>query len=237
MKTLVIIPTYNEIENIEKLINSIFLFVPQVEILIIDDNSTDGTNEYISKLTTQNKRVHKIHREKKLGLGSAYKMGFEYAVEKNYDYIFEMDADFSHNPADLPKFLEKMGDWDLVIGSRYINGISVINWPISRLLLSCFANLYARVITGVPVKDLTSGFKCYKREVIKEILYHKIHSDGYGFQIETVFWAYRKNFKIYEMSIIFIDRVLGRSKMTKEIVREAFWLVWKLRIFSILKRK
>lgn len=234
MRVLVIVPTYNEIENIKNLINSIFSYVPSANILVIDDNSQNGTAEYVEELSKNNNSVKVIHRSKKLGLGSAYRVGFEYAIKGNYDYIFEMDADFSHNPKDIPRFLEEVKNCDLVVGSRYLNQISVVNWPLSRLLLSYFANFYARIITGIPIRDLTSGFKCYRLKVIKEISTKHIHSEGYGFQIETVFWAYRKKFKVREIPIVFTDRLEGSSKMSKNIVWEAFWLVWKLRAIKLL---
>lgn len=237
MKNLIIIPTYNEIENIEKLLHTVWSFIPDIHILIVDDNSPDGTGEYIKQLSNKDSRVHIIQRSTKLGLGTAYKEGFKYAIEKEYDYIFEMDADFSHNPSELPKFIDKMKDYDLVIGSRYVTGISVINWPLSRLILSSFANIYARKMTGVPVKDLTSGFKCYSRKVLETLPFDRIQSDGYGFQIETVFWAYRKRFKLYELPIVFVDRMQGTSKMSKHIVWEAFWIVLKLRFMLIAGRK
>lgn len=236
MKVLIIIPTYNEIENIGKLIEVIFTYVPTANILVVDDNSKDGTGEYIDKLSASDNRVKIIHRERKLGLGTAYKVGFQYALNENYDYVFEMDADFSHNPKDITRFLEKIKHCDLVIGSRYLNQITIVNWPLSRLLLSYFANFYARTVTGIPVRDLTSGFKCYKLKVIKEMPLDRISSDGYGFQIETVFWSYYKKFKVREISIVFTDRLEGKSKMSKNIVWEAFWLVWKLRGIKLLRR-
>ncbi|MDD5528425.1 MAG: polyprenol monophosphomannose synthase [bacterium] len=237
MNNLVIIPTYNEIENIEKLLTTIWAFVPDIDLLIVDDNSPDGTGEYIKQLSNKDSRVHIIQRSGKMGLGSAYKEGFRYAIDKGYDYIFEMDADFSHSPGELPKFIEKMKEYDLVIGSRYARGISVINWPLSRLILSSFANIYARKMTGVPIKDLTAGFKCYSRKVLENLPFNRIKSDGYGFQIETVFWAYRRGFKLYELPIIFVDRMEGTSKMSKHIVWEAFWIVLKLRLLLILNLK
>ena len=235
-KVLIIIPTYNELKNIGSMINVIFSCVPYANILIVDDNSEDGTGKYVDELSKTDMRVKIIHRDKKLGLGSAYKEGFRYAIKENYEYIFEMDADFSHNPKDILRFLEKIETNDLVIGSRYLNQISVVNWPLSRLLLSYFANIYARKITGIPVRDLTSGFKCYHLKVLKEIPLDRIKSDGYGFQIETVFWAYYNGFKISELSIVFTDRLEGKSKMSKEIVWEAFWLVWKLKLIKLLNK-
>ncbi len=237
MKVLVIIPTYNEIENIGKVIDAIFLSAPISNILVIDDNSLDGTGKYVEELSKKNPKVHIIHRERKLGLGSAYRVGFSYAIKEKYDYVFEMDADFSHNPNDISRFLELAKTCDLVVGSRYLNQISVVNWPLSRLLLSYFANFYARIITGTPICDLTSGFKCYKRKVLEGIPLDRICSDGYGFQIETVFWAYHKKFNVQEMPIVFTDRMKGTSKMSKAIIWEAFLLVWKLRAVKLLHKK
>ena len=232
MRTLVIIPTYNEAENIKKVLDEVLSIDDNIDILVVDDNSKDGTGEYCERLSIEESRMNIIHRERKLGLGTAYKTGFKWAIQRDYDYIFEMDADFSHNPKDIPRFLNKIEKYDLIIGSRYKDGVSVVNWPIERLLLSFFANLFARIVTGVPVCDLTSGFKCYKKSVIEKIISKGLSADGYAFQIETDFWAYKEGFKIHEMSIIFTDRVQGSSKMTKRIVWEAFWVVWKLRIKS-----
>jgi dolichol-phosphate mannosyltransferase len=236
MKALVIIPTFNEIHNIEKIIEAIFSIDSSLEILIVDDGSTDGTRQIVVDLVGKDSRVHLLPRERKMGLGSAYIAGFKYAVEKGYDFVFEMDADFSHDPKDLKRFLEKIRNCDLVVGSRYLNGVSVVNWPMSRLLLSFFANIYARIITGVPIQDLTSGFKCYRREVLEAIDLNKIHSDGYGFQIEMDVKAFRKGFRVKEMPIVFVERRAGTSKMSRHIVWEAFWLVWRLRFQSLFRR-
>jgi len=236
-KTLIIIPTYNEFENIESILNKVLSVMPNIEILVVDDNSSDGTREYVEELSEKEERVHIINRRRKMGLGTAYKDGFRYALAHGYDYVFEMDADFSHNPNDIPRFLEYIKRYDLVVGSRYSNGVSVINWPISRLLLSYLANLYARLVTDVPVRDLTSGFKCYRREVIEKMNLDRIKSDGYGFQIETVFWSYVNGFRVKEMPIIFVDRLYGTSKMSKKIVWEAFWVVWRLRLSRLFHRR
>lgn len=236
MRTLVIIPTYNEANNIREIIKAILSIDNNIDVLVVDDNSKDGTGDICENLSKENKKVNVIHRKRKLGLGSAYIMGFKWALEKKYDYIFEMDADFSHDPKDIPRFLKHIEKYDLVVGSRYKGGVSVVNWPIERLLLSYFANLFARIVTGVPVNDLTSGFKCYKRKVLESINFRNISSDGYGFQIETVFLAYEKRFKVYEIPIVFTDRVEGHSKMTKRIVWEAFWTVWRLRFRSRFKK-
>lgn len=228
MNVLVVIPTYNESENIKDMIKEIFRFLPEANILIVDDNSPDGTAEIVKKIMEKDKRVNLILRERKEGLGKAYKEGFKWGIERGYDAIIQMDADFSHEPGMIPEFLKNLKDYDLVIGSRYINGVSVVNWPIKRLLISYFANLYARVMTGVPVKDLTGGFKAWKREVLEGLPWEKINAEGYGFQIETTFYAYKKGYKIKEIPIIFVERRSGVSKMSKKIIFEAFLLVIKL---------
>lgn len=232
-RVLVIIPTYNEKENIEKIISAVLKICSTSDVLVVDDNSPDGTGSTVKSIQKKTDRVHLFEREKKLGLGTAYVEGFKFGIKKRYDYLFEMDADFSHDPEDLPRFLEEIQKADLVIGSRYKNGVSVVNWPILRLLLSYFANVYARIVTGVPVKDLTAGFKCFKREVIESIDLDSIHSDGYGFQIEMNYWTFRKGYRIKEIPVIFVDRRSGESKMSKRIIWEAFWLVIRLRFFRI----
>lgn len=234
MKTLVIIPTYNELDNVQKLIPYIIEKYPELDILIVDDNSPDGTANYVEELSKSEPRVKLIKREKKLGLGTAYVEGFKYMLTNGYDAVIQMDADYSHDPKEIKNFLKKIKDYDLVIGSRYINGIRVINWPIRRLLLSYFANLYTRIITGMPIKDATGGFKCIKRNVIESINLDEIRSNGYSFQIEINFLAWRKKFKIIEIPIVFVERVQGSSKMSKKIVREAVFMVWKLRLKSLL---
>ena len=234
-KALVVIPTYNEIENVERMIAEVLEQSPNVDVLIVDDNSEDGTGELADSLATRHKRVRVIHRERKLGLGSAYVRGFRYALENGYDYAFEIDCDFSHDPKEISRFLELIQDYDLVVGSRYLGGVSVVNWPMSRLLLSYFANVYARIVTGVPIKDLTGGFKCYRRKVLEGLDLDRIHSDGYAFQIETDFKAYKKGFRVLETPIIFVERRAGVSKMSKRIIWEAFWLVWRLRLSSLLR--
>jgi dolichol-phosphate mannosyltransferase len=236
MKTLVIIPTYNEKENISKVIPLVLKQDPDIEVLVVDDNSPDGTGKIVEELQISNPRIKLIRREKKSGLGTAYLAGFKYALENGYNYIFEMDSDFSHDPNYIPDFLKAIEDSDLVLGSRYIKGVNVVNWPITRLLLSFYANVYARWVTGLPLKDSTGGFKCFKREVLEKIGLDNIHSNGYAFQIEMSFRAWRKGFRIKEIPIIFVDRRAGESKMSKKIVREAIWMVWKLRILSILGR-
>ncbi len=234
-KILVIIPTYNEAENILNLIPEVLKYSDNNYnwyILVVDDNSPDGTASMVKELNCDN--VFLIEREKKLGLGTAYVAGFKFAIEKSFDYVFEMDADFSHDPKYLPKFIEliEKGN-DLVVGSRYINGVSVVNWPISRLLLSYFANIYTRVITGLKVKDTTAGFMCYRVSSLSQINLDKVKSNGYSFQIEMKFKFYKKGFKISETPILFIDRRAGSSKMSRKVVYEAYFMVWKLKIKSL----
>lgn len=235
-KALIIIPTYNESENVPLLIERIFHFQPEIHILFVDDNSPDGTAEIIKEMTATNNHLHLLSRPAKLGLGSAYLTGFKYALENNYDFVFEMDADFSHNPKEIPNFLKAIEDSDLVLGSRYIKGVNVINWPMGRLLISYYANMYSRLITGLPVRDATGGFKCFRREVLEKINFENVKSNGYAFQIELSFKAWKKGFRIKEIPIIFVDRVAGVSKLSKEIMWEAMFMVWKLRFLSIFRR-
>jgi dolichol-phosphate mannosyltransferase len=236
VKSLIVIPTYNEKDNIETLIKALFDLDKDIEILIVDDNSPDGTGQIADRLAADDSRLHVIHRPGKLGLGSAYIQGFRFALEKGYDLIFEMDADFSHDPSYIPAFLEKAESCDLVLGSRYVQGVNVINWPMSRLLLSYFANIYTRVVTGLPVRDATGGFKCFHRNVLESIDLDKVRSDGYSFQIELTFKCWKKGFRICEIPIIFYERRKGHSKMSKKIVREAVVMVWRLRLMSLLRR-
>lgn len=236
MKAIVIIPTYNEAENIRAIIERVLTRGENIDILIIDDNSPDGTGDIVGKITEQNDRVNIIRREAKLGLGSAYITGFRYALENGYDAVIEMDGDFSHNPDDLPAMLETLEDADAVVGSRYVNGVSVVYWPFRRLLLSYLASLYVRGITGMRIKDPTAGFICYSRKALESIDFGRIMSDGYSFQIEMKYRLWVKKFKIKELPIIFIDRVKGHSKMSKKIVYEAVWMVWKLKMKAILKK-
>lgn len=233
-KSLIIIPTYNEAENAPKIISEILDEYKNVDVLVVDDNSPDGTADCIESLSRNNPKVMLIKRDKKRGLGTAYITGFKYALQHNYEYIFEMDSDHSHDPKEIKNFLEKIKENDLVIGSRYITGVNVVNWPMRRLLLSYFANIYTRIITGLPIKDATSGYKCFRRKVLESINLDNIKSNGYAFQIEMNFKAFRKNFRIGEIPIIFVDRYAGSSKMSKKIVREAIFMVWKLRISSVL---
>ena len=234
MKALVIIPTYNERENLPELLRRIFAEALPLEVLIIDDNSPDGAGAVADQLAASNPCVHVMHRPAKMGLGSAYVAGFRYALERQYTAVFEMDADFSHNPDSLPQFLRELETADLVVGSRYLHGVTVVNWPLKRLILSYGANVYSRVITGIPIKDLTGGFKCFRREVLEALDLSRVRSDGYGFQIEINYKAWRKGFRIREIPILFVDRRAGESKMSRRIVLEAAWMVWRLRILDLL---
>ena len=233
MKALVIIPTYNERENLTELLRRIFAENLPLEVLIIDDHSPDGTGAVADQLAASDPRVHVMHRPGKMGLGSAYVAGFRYALERDYDAVFEMDADFSHNPDSLPQFLRELETADLVVGSRYLHGVTVVNWPLKRLILSYGANVYSRIITGIPIKDLTGGFKCFRRQVLESLDLSRVRSDGYGFQIEINYKAWRKGFRIREIPILFVDRRAGESKMNRRIVWEAAWMVWRLRILDL----
>lgn len=236
MKAIVIIPTYNERENITRLTAEILKQHPALHILIVDDNSPDGTGAIADQLAASEERIRVLHRSAKLGLGSAYREGFRAALEMGADCLIEMDADFSHDPAVLPHFLEAIQGCDLVIGSRYLNGVSVVNWPIRRLMLSYFASVYTRMITGLDIRDCTSGFKCFSRAALEAIDLERVRSDGYSFQIEMNYRCREKGFRIVEIPIIFIDRHAGTSKMSRKIVREAVVMVWKLRLGSLFSR-
>jgi len=234
IKTLLIIPTYNEKNNISKVLDEVLsLKIDYLDILIVDDNSPDGTAEVVQEYGQKNPNIILKQREGKLGLGTAYIAGFEYAIEKKYDYIFEMDADLSHDPKVIPNFLNAIEEADLVIGSRYLNGVNVINWPLRRLFISVMASQYTRIITGLPIHDCTSGFKCFRREVLEKIPLQEVSSSGYSFQIEMNFKAWKRGFRIKEVPIIFYDRTVGDSKMSKKIIIEAIFMVWKLKILSL----
>jgi dolichol-phosphate mannosyltransferase len=232
-KSLIIIPTYNEIENIEPLIGMIHSVVPEVNILVIDDNSRDGTAETVKKIISANSKVDLIERPGKLGLGTAYIAGFKYAIEKGYDFIFEMDGDFSHDPSHLPEFLEAAKEADLVIGSRYIPGGGVVNWSFFRKLISIGGSIYSRIILSLPYKDLTGGFKCFRRETLEAIPLDDIFSEGYSFQIEMTYRVHKKGLRIKEIPIIFKERVGGKSKMSKKIFIEAIFRVWQIRMTAL----
>ncbi len=234
MKALLIIPTYNEMENIQRLLDILLKGNQDLEILVLDDNSPDGTARVVKEMMEQETRIHLIERPGKMGLGSAYVTGFKYALQKDFEFIMEMDADFSHNPDDVPRLLEAAQKCDLVIGSRYSNGVNIINWPFKRLLISYFASKYVRIITSMPIKDPTGGFKCFRRKVLESINLDKILSDGYAFQIEMNFRAWAKGFRIKEVPIVFTERINGVSKMSRNIVWEAAWMVWHLQIRKML---
>ena len=227
-RALVVVPTYNEAMNLPLIVPQILAQDPGIDVLVVDDNSPDGTGELADRMAAAEPRIHVLHRPGKGGLGKAYLAGFRWALERDYEFVFEMDADFSHDPKFLPVFLRAAQDADLVIGSRYKTGVNVINWPISRLLLSLGANQYARGITGLPVMDSTGGFKCFRRRVLAAIDFDRVRSNGYAFQIEMCFRAWKKGFRLVEIPIVFTDRVEGQSKMNKRIVREAIWMVWWL---------
>lgn len=234
-RALIVIPTYNEKQNIPHLIEAIFaLEIPHLEIMIVDDSSPDGTAGVVRELQNRYPDLHLMVRTQKLGLGSAYVAAFQKALKENYHFMFEMDADFSHDPQEIPNFLLAIQENDLVIGSRYIRGVNVINWPLSRLVLSYGANVYTRIITGMKIRDSTSGYKCYRREVLEAIDLTKVASDGYSFQMEMNFKAWKKGFRIQEIPIVFVDRMVGSSKMSKKIIREAIWEVWRLRLTSLV---
>lgn len=234
MKAMVIIPTYNEAENIERLIAAIRALPEHFEITVVDDNSPDGTGRIVETLAAKDPGLHVLHRSGKLGLGTAYIEGFKYALRNGADAVIEMDADFSHDPKELPNFLAKINDGaDLVVGSRYVNGVRVLNWSFKRLLLSKMATLYVDLVTGMGsdiVTDATAGFKCYRRKVLESIDLDRIHSNGYAFQIEMKYRAYRKGFRLAEVPITFNDRHVGQSKMSRKIIVEALWVVWRLRL-------
>jgi dolichol-phosphate mannosyltransferase len=233
-RALVIVPTYNERENIGRLVDAVLRQDGRLEVLVVDDGSPDGTGQIVAEIEAADSRVHLLEREKKMGLGTAYIAGFRWALERDYQYVLEMDADFSHDPSHLPQFLRAIEDADLVLGSRYQQGrVTVVNWPIGRLLLSYAANLYARGVTGLPVWDATGGFKCFRRSVLEAIDFSHVRSNGYAFQIEMSYRAWKRNFRITEIPIVFVDRTEGTSKMSKSIVREAIWMVWRLRWWAI----
>jgi len=236
-RALVIIPTYNERENARNVVYSVLGSDARADVLIVDDNSPDGTGDIVAAIEKENPRVHLLRRAGKLGLGTAYRDGFRWALERDYEYIMEMDADFSHDPAHIPKFLDAAQKADFVIGSRYLDGnVTVVDWPIRRLLLSYFASVYARTVTGLHIWDMTAGFKCFHREVLAAIDLNDVRSNGYAFQIEMNFRAHRKGFSWTEIPIVFTDRTHGTSKMHGGIVREAVLMVWRLRFWALTGR-
>jgi dolichol-phosphate mannosyltransferase len=236
MEKLVIVPTYNERENIGLLLDRLLALPYGLEVLVVDDNSPDGTGELVAERRAADPRIHLLRRPGKLGLGSAYVAGFRYALSEGAQYVFEMDADFSHDPAAIGGFLEAAEQADLVLGSRYLHGVTVVHWPLSRLILSYSANLYTRLITGLPVRDATGGFKCFRRRALEAVNLDHVKSDGYSFQIEMSYKIWRKGFRIVEIPITFVDRRAGVSKMNQRIVWEAAGMVWRLRFMDLLGR-
>ena len=233
-RALVIVPTYNERENIRRLVDAVLNQDGRLEVLVVDDGSPDGTGAIVREIQAGDDRVHLLERPSKMGLGTAYIAGFRWALERDFQYVLEMDADFSHDPVHLPQFLNAVEQADLVLGSRYQQGrVTVVNWPMNRLILSSCANLYARTVTGLPVWDATGGFKCFRRSVLESIDFTKVRSNGYAFQIEMSFRAWKRDFRIAEIPIVFVDRTEGTSKMSRAIIREAIWMVWRLRWWAI----
>jgi len=232
-RALVVIPTYNEAPNLPGLLPQVLAQDPRIDVLVVDDNSQDGTGRIADELARADARIHVLHREGKLGLGTAYRAGFRWGLERGYDYLLEMDADFSHDPAHLKEFLKAVTGADLVLGSRYLQGkVTVVNWPMGRLVLSYCANIYARRLTGLRIWDLTGGFKCFRRRVLEAINLDQVRSNGYAFQVEMSVRAWRKGFKLAEIPIVFVDRTEGQSKMNKAIVREAVWMMPRLRLMA-----
>jgi dolichol-phosphate mannosyltransferase len=229
-RVLVVIPTYNEADNIVKIVPEVLAQAGGFHVLVVDDGSPDGTAKFVQRMMDGDRRVHLVQRPGKMGLGTAYVAGFKFALEHGYDFVFEMDADFSHDPKEIPNFLKAAQNADLVLGSRYVNGVRVLNWPMQRLLLSYSANVYTRIITGLPVSDATGGFKCFRRTVLESLDLDAVKSNGYAFQIEMSYKAWKKGFRIAEVPIVFLDRRVGVSKMSRKIVHEAFFMLWKLRI-------
>ncbi len=235
--TLVIIPTYNERDNLPQVVERLMSLPVTVDMLVVDDNSPDGTGQLADQMAEANKRLHVLHRQNKEGLGRAYCAGFQWALEHNFEFVFEMDGDLSHNPADIPAFLEAAQNADLVLGSRYSNGIRVINWPLNRLMLSLMAAKYVRVITGMPFTDPTGGFKCFRRKTLQSLDLENVRSNGYSFQIEMTHKIWRQGLRVVEVPIVFTDRFQGRSKMSSKIVEEALLMVWRLWVQNGFRRK
>jgi len=226
--TLIVMPTYNERENLPRMVQRLLALPVKVDLLVVDDNSPDGTGKLADELAAKHPEVHVLHRAEKNGLGRAYLAGFKWALECGYEFVFEMDGDFSHNPDDVPVFLEAAKEADLVLGSRYVNGIRIINWPLSRLMLSKGAALYVRIITGMPITDPTGGYKCFRRRALEALNLDEVKSNGYSFQIELTHKLWRRGFRVAEVPIIFTERVQGHSKMSGHIIREALFMVWQL---------
>lgn len=236
MEKLIIVPTYNERENIDTLLERLLALPYGLEVLVVDDGSPDGTADIVKSWQAREKRVHLLQRPGKMGLGSAYREGFRYALANGAEYVFEMDADFSHDPAAIGDFLEAAKDADVVLGSRYLHGVTVVNWPLSRLILSWSANHYSRIVTGLPIADATGGFKCFRRRALEGIRLDQVTTEGYGFQIEITYRCWKRGFRIKEIPIVFVDRRAGTSKMNQGIIMEAALLVWKLRILDLFGR-
>ena len=236
MEKLIIVPTYNERENIDTLLDRLLGLPFGLEVLVVDDGSPDGTADLVKAWQAKTPRVHLLQRPGKLGLGSAYRDGFRYALKNGAEYIFEMDADFSHDPDAIGDFLEAAKDADIVLGSRYLHGVTVVNWPLSRLILSYSANVYTRIVTGMPLADATGGFKCFRRRALESVNLERVKTEGYGFQIEMSFRCWKRGFRIKEIPIVFVDRRAGVSKMNKSIIYEAAWMVWKLRVLDLMGR-
>jgi dolichol-phosphate mannosyltransferase len=236
-RALVIIPTYNEKENIRSIVELVLSQAPNVDVLVVDDGSPDGTAQVVDELAKASTRVHLMRRAGKQGLGTAYIAGFKWGLPRGYAYLIEMDADFSHDPREIPNMLKTIGQADLVLGSRYINGIRVVNWPLPRLVLSKGASYYVRIITGLPVADPTGGFKCFRRNVLEAIDLDEVRSNGYAFQIEMTYKAWMRGFRVREIPITFADRYAGQSKMSGHIVREALWMVWALALSQGFRRR
>ncbi len=236
-RVLVVIPTFNEADNLPRIVPLLLNQDPRIDVLVVDDDSPDGTGDLADDLADELDRVHVLHRSGKQGLGRAYLEAFRWGLDRDYTLFFEMDADFSHEPDALPEFIEKAKEFDVVLGSRYVDGrVTVINWPMSRLLISYFGSRYARIVTGLPVRDATGGFNCWRREVLEALDFDRIESNGYTFQIELKVRAWRRGFSMIEIPIIFAERDSGESKMSKKIVREAIWKVWKLRFLDLFGR-
>ncbi|HTO91255.1 MAG TPA: polyprenol monophosphomannose synthase [Candidatus Sulfotelmatobacter sp.] len=236
MEKIIITPTYNERENIDRLIQKLMALPYGLHVLVVDDGSPDGTAEIVKGWMAREPRVHLLQRPGKMGLGSAYRDGFRYALDNGAEYIFEMDADFSHDPDSIGEFLKNADEVDVVLGSRYLHGITVVNWPLKRLILSYMANRYTQLVTGLPLRDATGGFKCFRRRALEAIRLDQVRSDGYAFQIEMSFKCWKKGFRIREIPILFVDRQAGVSKMSRRIVWEAAWMVWRLRVLDLIGR-
>lgn len=236
-KTLVVVPTYNERGNLRPLAQRLLALPTPVDLLVVDDNSPDGTGKVADELAGQHPSIHALHRTEKGGLGRAYVAGFKWALERGYEFVFELDGDFSHNPDDIPMFLEAAQNADLVLGSRYLNGIRIVNWPLRRLMLSKSAATYVRIITGMPITDPTGGYKCFRRRALEAVKLDEIHSNGYSFQIEMTHKLWRQGMRIVEVPIVFTERFHGHSKMSGHIIREALIMVWRLWFQNKMRRR